>query len=395
MSEFAIRVKQLNEYVHRRLDNDAFLNEIWVEGEVDAVSKRPPDRAFFDLKDEGAVVSCVSFRFAADGLSKIVESGKHVLVKGRIGLFVNRGTFRINVTEAKLAGEGDLQAQFIRLYESLASEGLFSEERKRPLPSYPEEIAVITSGSGAARRDIENVAARRNPSVRIRLYPVLVQGTGAPDSIVRALDEVMRDNSADIVIIARGGGSATDLAAFNDERVVRAVANSTIPLISAVGHETDTTLCDLVADRRASTPSVAAEIAVPEAEAIRAEVRGLISNIQRSVRALYERTYMFLKTEQADLRAAGTDHRIQIIRQQIGQLLKEQENTVRTAFRKLQSEFSTETHTLLALDPTRILSSGYAVVIKDGIRVSSAHEIHPGDTLQLMFKDGTITAKAQ
>lgn len=393
MSELSITVSQLNGYVNTRLQNDAFLSLVWIEGEVGQIGTRR-NTAYITLQDADASVSCLAFRFSGSALEDILTPGSRVLVRGDVSLYVPSGRFSLVIKEAQPAGEGALLAQLRALQKKLTQAGFFAPERKRPLPPYPREIAVITSAQGAALQDIRKISARRNPSVRLRLYPVMVQGVSAPQSIADAFNAVNEDGTADIVIVARGGGSAADLSAFNDERVVRAVVSARMPVISAVGHETDVTFCDMAADRRASTPSAAAELAVPEAEAIRTEIRNLMAQAQQAVRAAFERTALQLRTEQASLRSAGTDYRLRAAKQQISQLRQGQTSSVRAVLAGLKGDLHAQEQRLSALNPSSILSSGYAVVLKDGRRVYSAKEIVCGDSLELLFKDGRIRVTA-
>ena len=389
MNDLIVPVRNLNEYVNRRISGDAFLTDIWVEGEADEIATRPPDTAYFVLKDAAARVQCVTFRFRSNGLLDVVRRGARVIVRGRIGLYVKAGRFGVTVEEARAAGQGEQLAQLMQLQQKLAAEGMFAVERKRALPLYPTEIAIVTSADGAARRDIETIAARRNPGVRLRLYPVTVQGDEAADSIATALAHVNEDNTADVVIVARGGGSAADLAAFNDERVVRAVASSLMPVISAVGHETDVTLCDMAADIRVSTPSAAAETAVPEAAAIYTAIQQLMATMQSSVRGVLKREYDSVNSETTNLRLTGIDRRIVASSNAVERYSRQQVNTIRSVLAAREAELLAEEQTLAALNPSRILQSGYAVVLKQGRRVLGVHDIQPGDHLKLMFSDGS------
>lgn len=440
MSEYCIPVRKLNEYVKARLRNDPFLADIWIEGEVSELNVRN-STAYLRLSDGSASVDGIVFQFTTSPLREILVPGQNVLVRGDVSVYVPLGRFSIQIREAKPAGLGALLLQMMALQKKLEAAGLFAEARKRELPPYPREIAVITSKDGAALQDIKKIAARRNRSVRLRVYPVTVQGSNAAQTIAHAFDKVNADGTADLVIVARGGGSAADLSAFNDERVVRAVVSSRVPVVSAVGHETDWTFCDLAADKRVPTPSAAAEQAIPEASIIQGQIRQIMQLAQKSVHAALERAALRLQTEVAGLRSTGMDVRLRAGRDEIAflcdqeashltaklrdsrakvheqrqQILRsadmqlrlqaarssisyaeEQSHALsRAALLRLRAALSTEEQKLRALDPLRILSAGYAVVLRDGLRIYEADELHTGDVVQLMFKDGTVEAEIQ
>lgn len=440
MSAYSISVRQLNEYVKSRLRSDTFLSDVWIEGEVSELSLRH-STAYVKLSDEAATVSGIVFGYPDSPLRETLRRGQKVLVRGDVSIYVPYGNFSILIREARPAGIGSLLLQLMALRKKLEAAGYFAQERKRTLPPYPREIAVITSADGAALQDIRKIAARRNRGVRLRVYPVTVQGISAPQSIKEAFDAVNADSTADLVIVARGGGSAGDLAAFNDERVVRAVVSSAIPVVSAVGHETDWTFCDLAADMRASTPSAAAELSIPEAAVIGGEIRQLMALSQQYVRSALERFVLRLRSESAGLRATGIDARLRAGREEISFLLGqeqarllsslqdaqaklqyEQQQTARGAGRVLQihtargevshlqdassqlarahlqglrAAVSGEEQKLHALDPRRIVSAGYAVVLRSGQRIYKAEDLKAGDNVQLIFSDGTAEAIIQ
>ena len=257
-----ISVSQLNRYVKSLLEGDANLAAVYIGGEISNFTNHyKSGHLYMSLKDEGAVVKAVMFRAYASKLAFTPENGMKVIVRARVSLYEKDGAFQIYIEEMQPDGVGALQIAFEQLKKKLAAEGLFEASRKKPLPRYPARVGVITSPTGAAVRDIFNVLGRRFPLARVVFTPVLVQGEGAPAQLVAALRRFNETNAADVLIIGRGGGSIEELWAFNDETVARAVAASRIPVISAVGHETDFTICDFVADLRAPTPSAAAELA--------------------------------------------------------------------------------------------------------------------------------------
>ena len=278
-----ISVSQLNRYVKSLLEGDANLAAVYIGGEISNFTNHyKSGHLYMSLKDEGAVVKAVMFRAYASKLAFTPENGMKVIVRARVSLYEKDGAFQIYIEEMQPDGVGALQIAFEQLKKKLAAEGLFEASRKKPLPRYPARVGVITSPTGAAVRDIFNVLGRRFPLARVVFTPVLVQGEGAPAQLVAALRRFNETNAADVLIIGRGGGSIEELWAFNDETVARAVAASRIPVISAVGHETDFTICDFVADLRAPTPSAAAELAVPDQHQLAARLTQLYGALRQS-----------------------------------------------------------------------------------------------------------------
>ncbi|MDY4921233.1 MAG: exodeoxyribonuclease VII large subunit [Phascolarctobacterium sp.] len=257
-------VSEINNYIKSVLDSDLQLRNVQVEGELSNFKRYPSGHCYFSLKDSGSVIKCVMFRFKAQSLRFEPRNGDKVVAVGRIAVYERDGAYQLYTDLLLEQGAGDLMQQYEALKAKLADEGLFAEERKQALPLHPRSVGIVTSSAGAAVRDIITVSRRRSPGIKLYLYPVLVQGKGASAEIARAIRFFNDKKLADILIVGRGGGSMEDLWAFNEERTVRAVAASKIPIISAVGHETDFTLCDFAADKRAATPSQAAELAVPD-----------------------------------------------------------------------------------------------------------------------------------
>jgi exodeoxyribonuclease VII large subunit len=282
MESRAITVSKLNEYVRRSLAADPFLQNIRLVGEISNFKWHSSGHMYFSLKDEESRVDCALFRQYTTGISFRPADGMRVILTGSAGLYTVTGNYQFYATSMQKDGVGDLYEAFLKLKEQLTVEGLFDPARKRPLPLLPSCVGVITSGTGAVLHDIQTVVKRRFSSVQLLLRPTLVQGPQAADDLVLALEEIQAQKDVDVVIIGRGGGSLEDLWPFNEEKLVRAVANCSIPIICAVGHETDVTLCDFAADVRAATPSQAAELAVPDQSDLKHKIQSLASSLRTS-----------------------------------------------------------------------------------------------------------------
>lgn len=386
-----ITVSQLNRYVKSLLEGDPNLTSVYVSGEISNFTNHyKSGHLYMSLKDEGAVVKAVMFRGSASKLRFEPQNGMKVIARARVSLYDKDGAYQIYIEEMQPDGVGALQVAFEQLKAKLAAEGLFDQGRKRPLPRYPGRIGVITSPTGAAVRDILNVLGRRFPLAQVVFVPVLVQGDGAPPQLVDALQRLNEAEAADVIIIGRGGGSIEELWAFNDERVARAVAASAIPVISAVGHETDFTICDFAADLRAPTPSAAAELAVPDQQqlleyltqrqwTLRRDMEHTLERETKRLTALKERrclsTPLFLVEEQGmrldyltrALAAAGT-----------------------VAVGGADKRLAALTAKLDALSPLKVLSRGYAMALREDHPLTSVEQVAAGDTLTMRLADGRV-----
>jgi exodeoxyribonuclease VII large subunit len=272
-------VSELTQYIKELLEDDPPLQDVWLSGEISNFSRSAAGHIYFTLKDAGAALSCVMWRSVATGLTWRPKQGDAALAHGHISLYSVRGTYQLYVDQLKPAGLGDLHAQYEELKDRLRNEGLFDDERKQRLPSFPKAIGIVTSPGAAALRDVLNVLRRRYPLVQVVLAPTLVQGAQAPPQIVAALQSLDTRDDIDVILVVRGGGSLEELWAFNDERVARAIADCRHPVVSGVGHETDFTIADFVADRRAPTPSVAAELVVPDQAELRQSIGSRASQL--------------------------------------------------------------------------------------------------------------------
>lgn len=372
-------------------------DDVWVEGELSNFNRAASGHCYFTLKDSDAQIRCVMWRHLTEYVFFEPEDGLQVRVHGHASIYERRGDLQIMVQSMRRAGKGALQEAFERLKRQLGAEGLFDDARKQPIPPFPETIGIVTSGQGAALHDITSILERRFPVAEVVLCPVPVQGMDAPQAIADAIaafnDEPTGSATRpDVLIVGRGGGSTEDLWAFNEEVVARAIAASELPIISAVGHETDVSIADLVADERAATPSMAAEIAVPDRHDITMQVRTLHDRLQRQVtRSLHEarRCVEHLVDSRAFHRPV---HRLEQHRQEVDTLVGRLERAGsrlvephRTRLERLQSR-------LQALDPEGPLRRGYALVERDGDAIPRASGLQPSDVVTLHFFDGQRTA---
>lgn len=394
MQKRIISVSELNEYIKLVLEHDELLMNVYVKGEISNFTNHyKTGHMYFSLKDAGGAVKAVMFRGNAMKLKFMPENGMKVLVSGRVGVFPRDGQYQIYVENMEPDGVGALTLAFEQLKNKLEKEGLFAEWRKKPLPPMPMKIGVITSPTGAAIRDILNILGRRFPLAEVYLYPALVQGENAAADLVRGVAHFNRERSVDVIILGRGGGSIEDLWAFNEEPLVRAVAASEIPIISAVGHETDFTLCDFAADKRAPTPSAAAEIAVPNAEDILYSVQTAELRLRRAMmqklsvaRERLERlaSSRVLKNPQNVI----DDKRMALLTQE--RMLQEKMQAV---LRTKKGDLGEKAAKLDALNPLAVLARGYAAVFgEDGRVVKTTSETKLGDIVTLAMADGKLSA---
>lgn len=393
MQQPVYEVSQINEYIKLRFDDDAFLNNLFLRGEISNYKCYPSGHHYFSLKDAGGSIRCVMFRGSAFSLRFRPENGMKVIAQGRISVFPRDGTYQFYVNQMTVDGVGDLHVAFEQLKAKLLAEGLFDPSRKRPLPRYPHTIAIITSSAGAALRDMLRILRKRYPLCEVKLLPVRVQGEEAPGEIAAALAYANRYRVADLIITGRGGGSIEDLWAFNDERVARAIAASELPVISAVGHEPDVTISDFVADLRAATPSNAAELAVPDQmelrQALAARQALLLTQIQKRLKQ--ERGTLERLASSRVLKSPINyihDRRLQVdyVQHRLTAAFSE---TVQRKHRR----FASLTAKLDAMSPLKVLARGYSMASDgQGTLLRSVKQIKPGDRLTVRFADGSAAA---
>ena len=391
-----ITVSQLNRYVKSLLEGDKNLAAVYISGEISNFTNHYKSGHFYlSLKDEGALVKAVMFRAAASQIRFTPENGMKVIVKARVSLYEKDGSFQIYIEEMQPDGVGALQVAFEQLKAKLSAEGLFDERRKRPLPRYPSRIGVITSPTGAAVRDILNVLGRRYPLAAIVFCPVLVQGDGAPPQLVAALNRLNAQAAADVIIIGRGGGSIEELWAFNDETVARAVAASQIPVISAVGHETDFTICDFVADLRAPTPSAAAELAVPDSEQLGVYLSQLQLTIKRAASQCVEMQSKRLESIRSKRCLATPLFYVEEQGMRLDYLVRAFAGAAQMNVTKADRRLASAAGKLDALSPLKVLGRGYSIVHKEETVINSVNDVESGDVLTVRMTDGTVSCVAE
>jgi len=382
-------VGQVTTYARERLDSDERLSDLWIKGEISNLYRSQADHLYFTVKDADGQLKCVLFKTEKPVIS--LENGMAVIVHGRLSIYELRGDLQVYVDLVQPEGVGVLHLAFQQLKDKLGKEGLFDEARKRPLPSYPKRIGVVTSPSSAAYRDIVNIINRRYPLVAIVLAPTLVQGDEAAPGIVRAVSELNDIAEIDLIVLARGGGSLEDLWAFNEEVVARTVYASRIPIITGVGHETDFTIADYVADIRASTPSAAAEIAVPDRLELKEHVQSynynIVSATNECLRQKRERLqYVIGKIKAPDLSR---------VRQRIDDISRSASKQMTGSVTLTRSQLSAYTSQLNSLNPLGTLDRGYAIIQKSstGKIVSHTGDVRGGEGLILQVSDGQIKGK--
>lgn len=393
-ADWTLSVSQLNEYVRRLLAGDPMLRSLRVQGEISGFKRYTSGHLYFTLKDEEACVSCVMFRSAAEALDFRPQDGQRVTIRGSASLYPQRGQFQLYVETMQREGVGELYMRFEALKRRLTAEGLFDQAIKKEIPAYPRVIGVATSRTGAVLRDIVRVARRRDPNISILLAPTSVQGAGAAGEIVHALEQLNRQGEADVILCGRGGGSIEDLWPFNEEIVARAIRASKIPVISCVGHETDFTIADFAADLRAPTPSAAAELAVPEAAALRAAIDGLLEGGAAAIerRLTLERAHLARLNASAALNMPSRlliERRETALERLTGRMTRAAQAVPQTKRARLDGLM----RALGAVNPNAVLERGYAVVRQNGQAVTDASALDVGDLIDVTLKNGTLGAR--
>ncbi|MBU0702516.1 MAG: exodeoxyribonuclease VII large subunit [Chloroflexi bacterium] len=390
-------VSQLTGHIRRLVENEPELSDLWVEGEVSNFSRASSGHCYFTLRDAGSQIGCVMWRSVAQAQDYLPSGGDLVLAHGHVSVYEAGGRYQLYVDRIQPAGLGNLYLEFERLKARLEAEGLFAPERKRSLPFFPRRIGVVTSPTAAALRDIINVLGRRYPLAEVLLSPTQVQGDAAPPQIVAALKALNERDDVDVIIVARGGGSLEDLWAFNDERVARAVADSRIPVICGVGHETDFSLADFAADVRAPTPSAAAELVAPDRAELGAQVAGLAAALTTTLQGTIEEHRWRLAEQARALKHLSPAAQLTQARQRVDDLLSRAEAAVRHTLTLRRESLSGLMGQLAGVSPLGTLERGYAIVRRreTGSVLCSVEQASPGDALDIRVADGEFGAKVE
>lgn len=391
----AFTVSQINRYIKERIAADENLRAFTIKGEISNFTNHKTGHFYFTLKDNASSIRAIMFKTAAQKVRFRVENGMNVIIRGSIQVFERDGAYQLYCETLEPDGIGALYLAFEQLKVELAKKGLFDDNHKKPIPQFPQKIGVVTSKTGAAIHDIINVLSRRYPIATLCLFPALVQGENAPQSIVAGIKAAEKQGDIDVLIVGRGGGSIEDLWCFNDEKVAYAVYDCDIPIISAVGHEVDFSICDFVADLRAPTPSAAAELCAPDIAAISEKIntsRYLLYNAaMRRIMALREQ----LKADYGKLNTYSPQGRITLTETELAAKKARLNHAMEALVSKNEQRMTNAVSTLEALSPLKVMTRGYSITRKNGKIVASVSELAVGDTLSAAFVDGEATVAVE
>lgn len=390
--KLALSVSQLNEYLRQLIQLDPVLRSIELKGEISNLKFHQSGMLFFTMKDERAAIGCVMMPQEVAALDVAPFEGMRVVATGRVSMYTKSGSVQFYADSLRAQGVGVLYERLLALKAKLSAEGLFDKERKRSIPLFPDTIGVVTSPTGAVIHDIMSVSLRRNPETRILLCPARVQGTEAVGEVVDAIHLLERIESVDVIIVARGGGSIEDLWTFNEEAVVRAVAECAKPVISAVGHETDVTLCDLAADLRAPAPSAAAECAVKPRDALIDEIRNLKIGLTENIQARIHAEENALAILRARLNVWHPKRQIEIETQRLGALRRRLADEMHRRIGQETARLAAKKRELALLSPYEVLSRGYAIVMRNGVAIERAGALCASEMVSIRFDDGQALA---
>ncbi len=389
-----LSIRELNLYIKDLVDRDGFLNNVYVKGEISNFKRHYTGHLYFTLKDKDSLIKCVMFKSYVGNINFEPQDGMQVLVLGQVAVYERDGVYQIYVKGMEQDGLGSLYVEFEKLKEKLSQKGLFSEEHKKKIPILPREIGVVTSKTGSVIRDIINVTTRRFPNVHIKLYPAAVQGAGAAETIVEGIEYFNSNENVDVIIIARGGGSIEDLWPFNEEITANAIYNSKIPIISAVGHETDFTIADFVADLRAPTPSAAGELAVPDIN----EITWKIDNLKKRMsNSLIKKLEQMKLRYQKVIRSKPLSEPITMLnekRMELDFIIKKIENNINLNIKNKRLICVKAITSLDVLSPLKTLSRGYAIVEnKNNKIIKSAKDLEKNEDIKITLNDGSVEAR--
>lgn len=391
--KLTLTVSQLNEYVRRVLQQDPMLARIDLRGEVSNLKFHQTGMLFFTMKDDQAAIACAMSAEAAGELQTEPFEGMQAVVSGSVGLYARAGRYQFYVSELHPQGLGALYERLMALRTKLSAEGLFDSDKKRTIPGFADTIGVVSSPTGAVIHDILNVSLRRNPQARILLCPARVQGVGAAEEVIRSIRILEQIDGVDVIVVARGGGSLEDLWTFNDERVVRAVAACAKPVVSAIGHETDVTLCDLAADLRAPTPSAAAECVVARREDIASQLDGAKRELGNLMRARLEGEKAALGVLKAHMLAQRPDVRLAREKERLAALTERLRRTAEQGIEQRMRRLDGHRQALRLLSPYSVLERGYAIVLKNGSPADSAAALAAGDEITIRMRGGSVRSR--
>ncbi len=393
MAQDVLSITQLNEYIRGRTDEDPMLNSVAVRGEISNYKMYPSGHHYFTLKDEGGALKCVMFKGNALRLRFRPENGMKVIAMGKVSVFPRDGAYQLYCTAMAMDGVGDLYAAFEQLKKKLAAQGLFDPAHKKPLPKYPGTIGIITSSAGAAVHDMLRILNKRYPLSKVRLLPVRVQGAEAPGEIAAAIGYANYYQLADLLIVGRGGGSMEDLWAFNDERVAWAIYQSEIPVISAVGHEPDVTISDYVADLRAATPSNAAELAVPDQDALRMTLDSMNAAMAVALNRQIKSARQHLNVLAQSPALQSPDGYIQQRQKSLELLTNRLVSAQTNQINRKHQQYIALTAKLDAMSPLKVLTRGYAMAQTQGGEVlKSVSQVERGERITVSLSDGNLSA---
>ena len=393
MAQNVLSITQLNEYIRGKMDTDPLLTQVAVRGEISNYKLYPSGHHYFTLKDEGSALRCVLFKGNAARLRFRPENGMKIIAMGKVSVYPRDGAYQLYCTGLTMDGVGDLYAAFEQLKKKLEAQGLFDPAHKKPIPKFPGTIGIITSSAGAAVHDMLRILRKRYPLSKVRLLPVRVQGVEAPGEIASAIGYANHYRLADLLIVGRGGGSIEDLWAFNDERVAYAIYHSEIPVISAVGHEPDVTISDYVADLRAATPSNAAELAVPDQDALRQNLdamsNAMVSSLSRQVKAARQHLKVLSASQALRSPTGYLEQRSQSVELLKNRLVATQNQNITRARQRFIAQISK----LEAMSPLKVLTRGYSMAqTQRGEVVRSINQVELGERIRIRLSDGTISA---
>ena len=393
MTYNSITVTELNNYIKDRFEEDEFLNNVLVSGEISNFKHHYTGHMYFTLKDENSLIKCVMFKSYTNNLDFVPKDGMKVMILGTVSVFERDGVYQIYAKAIKQDGIGNLYEKYEKLKKKLEQEGLFDQIHKKPIPFMPKCVGVLTSNTGAVIRDIINVSTRRNPNVYIKLFPVPVQGQGAAEKIADAIKIMNEQKLADVLILARGGGSLEDLWPFNEEIVAKSIYSSEIPIISAVGHETDFTIADFTADLRAPTPSAAAELAVPDIKELMSKLNSYENRYKNALRKKVE--VIKLRYEKC-MKSKAFTNPMQKVNENyilIDKNVKKLETSIQLVLNNKKSYMVEWIAKLDTLSPLKTLSRGYSIVELNGKMINSSKTVTKGDKVQIRFTDGKKDAQ--